>query len=213
MCSVNHDFCVVCSKTVKNCHKNIKCKSCCGYVHKKCTKLKPKQMKNINLSDWTCSKCSSDDITLNHEDGNSGLDQSFSVFDVTNVDLKKYDDMIFNPLRFDHNTKIGKTYKDVVNNSTETAHECLYQTPEQFSLDTNVTGNFNLLNINIRSISKNFDKLKECTETLKCDFDVIGISETHLKDKPNEIFSLPGYSIEYTNRVKRVVCACISLIN
>ena len=59
------------------------------------------------------------------------------------------------------------------------------------------------LNVNIRSISKNFEKLKECLETLDHEFTIIGISETHMKDKPLEYYHLPGYNIEYTNRINR----------
>ena len=77
-------------------------------------------------------------------------------------------------------------------------------TPEQFHADPKASsGKFNLLNVNIRSLSKNFDKLKECVKALNCDFNVIGISETHLKDKPNDYYNLPGFTIEYTNRNDR----------
>ena len=50
---------------------------------------------------------------------------------------------------------------------------------------------------------KKFDKLKECVKALNCDFNVVGISETHLKDKPNDYNNLPGFTIEYTNRNDR----------
>jgi len=48
------DICVKCSKIIKECHKNIICKICGGYVHKKCTNLKPKQLKCLNPKEWTC---------------------------------------------------------------------------------------------------------------------------------------------------------------
>ena len=34
------DLCVVCSKLIKKCHKDLACKLCKKYVHKKCTNLK-----------------------------------------------------------------------------------------------------------------------------------------------------------------------------
>ena len=58
----------------------------------------------------------------------------------------------------------------------------------------------NLLNVNIRSLSKNFDSLKECLKSLDCEFALIGVSESHLKDKPNEVYNIPGFNVEYTNR-------------
>ena len=41
------------------------------------------------------------------------------------------------------------------------------------------------------------------------------MSETHLKDKPNDIVSIEGYNIEYTNRIGREkgACACLYLKN
>ena len=62
---------------------------------------------------------------------------------------------------------------------------------------------FTVLNINIRSISKNFDKLTDCIKAINHNFTIIGVTETHLKDKPLEYFKLPGYEFEYVNRVGR----------
>ena len=56
---------------------------------------------------------------------------------------------------------------------------------------------------NIRSISKNLDKLKMCIKTLGHKFTAIGLSETHLKDKPLEYYHLPGYNFEFMNRIGR----------
>ena len=83
-----------------------------------------------------------------------------------------------------------KHYSDVVNNY-DTIHKCPYLTPDQFSSDPEVTaGNFNLLNINIRSLSKNVNGFQECLKQLDHEFDNIGISETHLKGKPHSYYSL-----------------------
>ena len=112
--------------------------------------------------------------------------------------------MVFNPLRFEAHSSTGKCYNDVVNNDIDGIHECSYLTPEQFSLDSDANcGKFSFLNANIRSLSKNFDKLQECIKTLNKDFSVIGLSETHLKDKPNDFYSLSRYNIEYMNRIGR----------
>ena len=107
--------------------------------------------------------------------------------------------MIFNPLRFDFNST-NKAYNYVT--SEEFIHICPYMPPEQFCLDSNEScGKFNLLNVNIRSLSKNFESLKECVKSLNCEFSVIRISETHLKDKPNDCYNIPGFNVEYKNRI------------
>ena len=62
-------------------------------------------------------------------------------------------------------------------------------------------------------MSKNFDELKACMKVVNTEFNVIGLCETHLKDKPNDYLNLPGYNIEYTNRIGREkggVCMLVS---
>jgi exonuclease III len=93
--------------------------------------------------------------------------------------------------------------------------KCSYITPDQFfNKDAFAkNGKFTILNINIRSLSKTFDKLKECIKTLNHSFTIIGLSETHLKEKPHDYYNLPGYKMEYTNRIGREkggVCMYIS---
>ena len=50
-------------------------------------------------------------------------------------------------------------------------------------------------------------------KSLNCQFTIIGVSETHLKDKPSDYYNLPGFNLEYTNRngqEKGGVCLYIS---
>ena len=97
-----------------------------------------------------------------------------------------------------------------MNNDIDDIHECSYLTPEQLTSDSDANcGKFGFLNANIRRL----DKLQECIKTLNKDFSIIGLSETHLKDKPNDFYSLSGYNIEYMNRIGREkggVCMYIS---
>ena len=44
------------------------------------------------------------------------------IFDITNVDFRKYDDMLLNPLRFDHNPT-SKAYNNIT--SSDNIHKCL----------------------------------------------------------------------------------------
>ena len=52
---------------------------------------------------------------------------------------------------------------------------------------------FTCLSVNIRSVSKNFYKLKECLKLTNHDYSVIELSETHFKEEPHEYYNLPGY--------------------
>ena len=87
MCSKMQDMCVMCSKIVKECHKNIKCSTCSGYVHKKCTKLKPKEIKHLNPGDWTCTKCNLQNTNQeDHED--TEIDElGQNTFNITDEDF------------------------------------------------------------------------------------------------------------------------------
>ena len=68
-------------------------------LYKKCTKIKPKQLKCLNPKEWVCSKCSSN--TLNYdsdiEEEVNNLSES-PYFNITEIALEKYDKMVFNPL-------------------------------------------------------------------------------------------------------------------
>ena len=68
--------------------------------HKKCTKLKPKQLKCLNPKEWVCSKCSSNTLNSDSdiEEEVNNLNES-PHFNITEIALEKYDKMVFNPLR------------------------------------------------------------------------------------------------------------------
>ena len=60
---------------------------------------------------------------------------------------------------------------------------------------SNQNDSFTSLNANIRNIGKKIDNLKVCLKTLDHKFTAVGLSETHLKDKPIEYYHLPGYNL------------------
>ena len=167
----------------------------------------------MDPKDWICTHCDanhhsdstcSDIETLENEINN--LNEN-TTFNLTNIDFTKHNDMIFNPLRFDHEQN-DKAYNDVVKDKN--VHNCNYLTSDQFnSFSSTKRADTNFLNINIRSISKNFDSLKETIKSINCKFDIIGISETHLKDNPKDLFNIDGYSMEYTIRTYKGKGGCL----
>ena len=56
-----------------------------------------------------------------------------------------------------------------------------------------------MLNVNIRSVHKNIDSLKDFLHTCNIHYNVIGLSETWLKDQPHDYFKLNGYNMERQN--------------
>ena len=110
--------------------------------------------------------------------------------------------MVFDPLPFE--STIKENDLDTSNNENQININCKYTTNDQLNqMLSNQNGSLTLLNVNIRSIGKNLDTLKLCMKTLNHKFTAIGLSETHLKDKPLDYYQLPGYNFEYVNRVDR----------
>ena len=61
---------------------------------------------------------------------------------------------------------------------------------------------FSILNLDIRSISKNIGKLKEYLDIIKHNFSIITIQETWFtEDTCLEYYNLPDYSLESINRI------------
>ena len=61
---------------------------------------------------------------------------------------------------------------------------------------------FSVYHTNIRSIQKNFDIFVHSLDELNYSFDVIGLTETWLRDEPDSLLTIPNYNIEYKNRHK-----------
>ena len=171
MSATNLDVCIVCSKTIRTCHKDITCTICKMYLHKKCTKLKQKDLKQ--RTEWTCEKSK---IANENQDDICEVDieceSLINHYNVSDVDLEsKFKDMCFNPLRYDSIDK-----NEIINDHQY--NECLYITPDRFETTMPLKKDtFTCLNVNIRSLSKNFDKLKECLKSINHDYTVIGLSE------------------------------------
>lgn len=124
----SQDLCLSCSKLIKQCHKIISCKNCKYYIHKKCTKLKPKELLRLDPTEFTCSKCA--DILSNTETSFSeplnDLNENIIYAD---VNLEKYDRMAFNPLRYQNFNKKIDEEQDGYHTSN---NQCPYLTQDQF---------------------------------------------------------------------------------
>ena len=88
-----------------------------------------------------------------------------------------------------------KTFNTSINNSNSTQ----YCTLETFSTNTEKASNFTILQINARSLIKNFEKIENLLITTKFSPDIIIISETKLKPEIQLPHTLPNYSFICTN--------------
>ena len=70
--------------------------------------MKQKYLKCLNPKEWVCQICNKDihaSSNSNFENEINDLNES-PKFIITDVNLTKYDNILFNPLRFDYNSTI-----------------------------------------------------------------------------------------------------------
>ena len=142
-----------------------------------------RKLKNLKPDDWTCNKYR---INFNETNENESYLNDMEnlngniILEDTNFD--KYDKMLFNPLRYENMLKEAESNAENMFKSIDI--ECSYVTSENANRNiSEEQSDFTLFNLNIRSLNKNFDKLKQCLKGVNHNFNVIGLTETLLKDK------------------------------
>ena len=136
-----------------------------------------------------------DDIVID-SNVSEGKSKTPTCSESINAIFFQYDKIIFNPFKYQN---------DIIDNDDANAvnSKCMYVTPEELRANlTSESNTFSILNVNIRSLNTNFERLKQHMKTANHEYTIIGLSETHLKDKPTEYYDLSGYSLEYTNRTR-----------
>ena len=82
--------------------------------------------------------------------------------------------------------------------------ESTYYTHEEFvSFSSNLSENFSIMHLNIRSLQKNIDKVKDFLNDIKGKFSVTVLSETWIDDDKadlNSLFHIPNYSFIHEKR-------------
>ena len=85
------------------------------------------------------------------------------------------------------------------NNSTN----CRYFTEMEFNNNSFIDTNFSLLNLNIRSLPKNYVNLHHFLEGLNISFSVLSFTETWLSEYNKSLYKFKGYSHIYKLRDKK----------
>ncbi len=92
---------------------------------------------------------------------NVGLSLEFNSFNYKECGMCDYEQFI------DPNNKL---YNNI-------SVSCSYYTDEQFNCGAAIHDTkFSIVHFNARSLKKNFSKIKDCLDALKCSFDIIAIS-------------------------------------
>ena len=82
---------------------------------------------------------------------------------------------------------------------------CSYYTDEQFNSGAAINDTkFSIVHFNARSLKKNFTKIKDCLDALKCSFDIIAISETwEDQTNPISVYEMSNYNVFSTARTNK----------
>ena len=82
--------------------------------------------------------------------------------------------------------------------------DCSYFSESQLvSVSRSQPNDLFFAHLNVRSLNKNFDQLRDFLNELKFNSSVIGVSETWLKDTPSPLFSVEGFSLFTNNRTEK----------
>ena len=188
--------CKICEKAVAKNHRAVKCDNCDLWVHIKCNKIN-KQTYNLLMEDnttWFCIDCTKSILPFNGIDNNElhctlqGKKIKFSTF---SKKVNPYADILIEQL----NDMMDQEQEDFFNPS---AYFDCKKFNENFDDKTYKGTNF--LHMNINSLSYHFDDLHTLLSQLSVNFDIIGITETHLRTHSLSTtnINLHGYSIEHT---------------
>ena len=187
--------CGECRKTIAKNINPINCDMCNVAFHNKCTGLSYRQSRTC--FNWICPKCAIKSLPF------AGLDENQTYLtlnseqgvDINNINLPSFS--IQSLLDQMPGQKFDTS--DFLSNSIKSK----YYSPAEF-LRCKLPKNFTMLHINIVSLSKHIDELRNLLKLLKHPFDIIGITETRLLNDETLInIDLDGYDFVHTPTFNR----------
>ena len=200
--------CSVCLKLVDTHHPALLCPFCNQWSHNKCNSVTGKEykihQKNVN-EPFCCQTCFQQFPfnTLNSTEYNT-----FSKFDV--IETQNGSDIKLTPTptqqiiidklnnliqqqNFSTKEK-DNDYSNQPDNEFDQPLTCSYFSCEDFvNAKIEANKNFSIFHLNIHSIQRHVEELRILLHALNFKFDIIAISESKLKCKPQIDISLPGY--------------------
>ena len=191
--------CSYCTKRVLSHSRVITCTACFNMIHIACSCLTYEEA--VLKENWLCIHCLSQALPLVHIDDEEEYIEIISTFS-TNVkyDMTHMNSLVFNPFELNDDEVLPVCDIDpdtnFFNDSIKTS--CDYITPDIFynkhvANRTQCDKNMSLFCMNIRSISKHFNELKELLHTCNMCFSFIGLTESWLNETNHDLFSMEGY--------------------
>ena len=207
--NANHPYpCGICQKNVSSNQKAIECTKCMHWIHIKCNGTTNDEYNNIidinnslteteiDNNKWLCNKCLISNMAKNFP---FGLESNYELQNILNTDSLKTLDNLPN---YDIISKASdiETLKqfDIDENTISNINSRYYPTYEFQSLKREKS--FNIFHTNLNGLENKFEQLHNFINTTNLNLDIIGVSETSLKE--NENFDLnvniDGYQQPYS---------------
>jgi hypothetical protein len=202
-----NDYCVTCTKCIRKNQKGILCDFCLKWYHAYCVGMSNETYYHLSMSEepWLCLNCYQLSLPFTYIDDDVFSD--FFSFPITvpcknasanlrPTKLTSPDNYLFSKTRF-LDTSLKNDYNDSVNDLV-TPEQCKYYDIDELNavhVELGMKEHFTCLNLNCRSICKNFDSLCNMLLNLKCSFDVIVLTETWLSEATAVSYEISGYSM------------------
>ena len=166
--------CPTCAKRINNNHLDYKCVVCNNFFHKKCGRISTE-----NSDHWHCQKCLLKELPFNLLDDNSfNLTLKAKILESESLQLLP---------SFSVKTLLDKLPGQIELNFHDDllgSFSSKYYTPDEFIRAKIPKNCLSIFHLNINSLQKNIDELKNLLGELQYVFDLLTISETRIiKDK------------------------------
>ena len=206
--------CGYCSRNVLNHHKSIVCNHCKNWIHLKCSGISDLNASNsVKYADWFCTKCLSNALPFIQSDD---LEISSLQSNCLDLNLDNLSNKYVNPFSLNSslNSNNRQNYSDPDSYffNDNLSDDCNYLLNSDFNnllIKKNIIKDnsncFSALNINIRSLQKNFDQLQLALNSIDIDFQAVCITETWLTDTtPINLFNIPGKNFIHKHRTNKI---------
>ena len=188
--------CGHCCKNMPEHIKVINCDTCNKFFHVKCcgiTQRNFRDLKSRNES-WYCTKCLSNVLPFSSLDNNELYLEMETTPITTSDSVKSMPSFTIQSLLDEMPGQNFETDEFMSESITSK-----YFTPSEFLQRKLPPNKFSMLHINIVSLSKHIDELRNLLTILRHPFDVIGVTETRLHDAiPLVNVDIEGYEFKHT---------------
>ena len=195
-------LCDICKKRILSHSRIQKCVKCCCESHISCCNLTKED--SANIKEWLCIYCVSNALPFcSIEDDNEFKSVIHSLVSDRPIDFEILDKLMFNP--FEWNCDIDTPLNDLdpdlqyfSNPSYSSNYSCDYHTEETFNNhvtkhNLNSKNSISLYAHNVRSLPQHDTEFRIFLNNLDVKFDIIGLSETWLKESNRNLYGLNGY--------------------